>query len=85
MMVNHIQKKKKVKLSQPQQFMAQDRSIVDEAYSGDIIGIHDLVSTRLVIRLLWALPHYSLLIFLNLPPNILCAYPQLMHLNGSNF
>jgi peptide chain release factor 3 len=41
MMVNHVQNKKKVKLAQPQQFMAQDRSIVDEAYSGDIIGIHD--------------------------------------------
>lgn len=41
MMVNHVQKGKKVKLAQPQQFMAQDRSIVEEAYSGDIIGIHD--------------------------------------------
>jgi len=41
MMVNHVQNNKKVKLSQPQQFMAQDRSIVEEAYSGDIIGIHD--------------------------------------------
>lgn len=41
MMVNHVQKGKKVKLAQPTQFMAQDRSIVDEAYSGDIIGIHD--------------------------------------------
>ncbi len=30
-----------VRLAQPQQFMAQDRSIVDEAYPGDVIGIHD--------------------------------------------
>ena len=41
MMVNHVQKGKKVKLAQPQQFLAQDRATVDTAYPGDIIGIHD--------------------------------------------
>ncbi|MCT4598390.1 MAG: peptide chain release factor 3 [Vallitalea sp.] len=41
MTVNHVQKNKKVKLAQPQQFVAQDRVIVDTAYPGDIIGIHD--------------------------------------------
>lgn len=41
MQVNHVQKEKKVRLSQPTQFMAQDREIVEEAYPGDIIGIHD--------------------------------------------
>lgn len=41
MMVNHVQKGKKVKLAQPQQFVATDRVIVDSAYPGDIIGIHD--------------------------------------------
>jgi len=41
MMVNHVQKGKKIKLAQPTTFMAQDRSIVDIAYSGDIIGLHD--------------------------------------------
>ena len=41
MNVNHVQKGKKVRLSQPQQFLAQDRAIVDTAYPGDIIGIHD--------------------------------------------
>lgn len=41
MMVNHVQKGKKVKLAQPQQFLAQDRATVEEAYPGDIIGIHD--------------------------------------------
>lgn len=41
MMVNLVQKDKKVKLAHPQQFLAQDRSIVDVAYAGDIIGIHD--------------------------------------------
>jgi peptide chain release factor 3 len=41
MPVNHVQRNKKVVLSQPQQFMAQDRVIVESAYPGDIIGIHD--------------------------------------------
>ena len=41
MMVNHVQKNKKIKLSQPQQFLAQDRLVVETAYPGDIIGIHD--------------------------------------------
>lgn len=41
MQVNHVQKNKKVRLSQPQQFLAQDREIVENAYPGDIIGIHD--------------------------------------------
>lgn len=30
-----------MRLSQPQQLMAQDRKIVDEAYAGDIIGVFD--------------------------------------------
>jgi len=33
--------KKLIKLSQPQQFLAQDRNIVEEAYAGDIIGVFD--------------------------------------------
>ena len=37
----HMQQGKKIKLSQPQQFMAQDREIVEEAYAGDIIGVFD--------------------------------------------
>jgi len=41
MQVNHVQRDKKVRLAQPQQFMAQDRVIVEDAYPGDIIGIHD--------------------------------------------
>jgi peptide chain release factor 3 len=32
---------KLIKLSQPQQFLAQDRTIIDEAYAGDIIGVFD--------------------------------------------
>lgn len=41
MEVYHVQGNKKMKLSQPQQIMAQDREIVDEAYAGDIIGVFD--------------------------------------------
>ncbi len=39
--VNHIRLKKPIRLTQPQQFMAQDRNIVEQAYAGDIIGIFD--------------------------------------------
>ena len=41
MEVYHVQGDKKMRLSQPQQMMAQDRHIVDEAYAGDIIGVFD--------------------------------------------
>jgi len=41
MEVFHVQGEKKLKLSQPQQIMAQDRHIVEEAYAGDIIGVFD--------------------------------------------
>lgn len=37
----HVQGERKMKLSQPQQLMAQEREIVDEAYAGDIIGVFD--------------------------------------------
>ena len=39
--VFHIQGGKKVRLSQPQQMMAQERHMVEEAYAGDIIGVFD--------------------------------------------
>ncbi|MBQ9886794.1 MAG: peptide chain release factor 3 [Lachnospiraceae bacterium] len=41
MEVNHIQGGRKIKLSQPQQMMAQERKIIEEAYAGDIIGVFD--------------------------------------------
>lgn len=41
MEVTLMQQNKKIKLSQPQQFMAQDREIIDEAYAGDVIGVFD--------------------------------------------
>lgn len=41
MEVTHVQANRKIKLSQPQQMMAQSREIIEEAYAGDIIGIFD--------------------------------------------
>jgi len=41
MEVLHVQGEKKMKLSQPQQLMAQEREIISEAYAGDIIGVFD--------------------------------------------
>lgn len=41
MEVWHARLNKTVRLTQPQQFMAQERSLIDEAYAGDIIGIFD--------------------------------------------
>ena len=37
----HVQSGKKLRLSQPQQMMAAEREIVEEAYAGDIIGVFD--------------------------------------------
>ena len=37
----HVQGGKALRLSQPQQLMADDRSIINEAYAGDIIGVFD--------------------------------------------
>ncbi len=41
MEVYHVQGDKKMRLLQPQQMMADDRHVVDEAYAGDIIGVFD--------------------------------------------
>lgn len=41
MAVTHTRTGRSIRLAQPQQFMAQDRSIIDEAYPGDVIGLHD--------------------------------------------
>jgi len=39
--VKHARLEKTVRLSHSKQFLAQDRSTINEAYAGDIIGIHD--------------------------------------------
>lgn len=41
MPVWHVQSGKEIRLSLPQQLMAQERNIIDEAYAGDIIGLFD--------------------------------------------
>ena len=41
MEVNHVQGAKKIRLTQPQQLMAESRKIIEEAYAGDIIGVFD--------------------------------------------
>ena len=37
----HMQSGKRLRLSQPQQLLAAEREIIDEAYAGDIIGVFD--------------------------------------------
>ncbi len=39
--VHHIQGGKKIRLSQPQQMMASERKIIENAYAGDVIGVFD--------------------------------------------
>lgn len=41
MEVKHVQGNKIMRLSQPQQIMASERKVVEEAYAGDIIGVFD--------------------------------------------
>lgn len=41
MEVYHVEGNKEIRLTQPQQMMAEERKIVEEAYAGDIIGIFD--------------------------------------------
>lgn len=37
----HVQSGKKMKLSMPQQLMASEREVIEEAYAGDIMGVFD--------------------------------------------
>ncbi len=39
--VRHVRAGRQIRLAQPQQFMAQERNIIDEAFAGDIIGVFD--------------------------------------------
>lgn len=41
MEVTHMREKKSMRLAQPQQFLAQEHKLVEEAYAGDIIGLFD--------------------------------------------
>lgn len=41
MEVFHLREKKNIRLAQPQQFLAQEHKLVEEAFAGDIIGVFD--------------------------------------------
>jgi peptide chain release factor 3 len=41
MKVLHVRTQKEMRLSNPTTFVAQERTIVDDAYAGDVIGIYD--------------------------------------------
>jgi len=41
MKAHHVRTGRDVRLTAPTQFLARDRSVVDEAYAGDVVGIHD--------------------------------------------
>jgi peptide chain release factor 3 len=47
MKVRHVRLGKEMRLSRPQQFMAQERTIVDEAYPGDVLGVFDPGNLRI--------------------------------------
>ena len=38
---NHVRLNKKFKFANPTSFMAQDKSVIDEAFPGDVIGLYD--------------------------------------------
>lgn len=38
---NHVRLGKKIKFPNPTSFMAQDKSVIEEAYPGDVIGLYD--------------------------------------------
>jgi peptide chain release factor 3 len=41
MKVHHVRTGKDVRLANPSQFMARERSLVEEGFAGDVVGIHD--------------------------------------------
>ena len=66
----HTRTKKQLKFSTPPAFMAQEKSIVDKAYPGDIIGLHDTGNLKIGDTLtdgtsmtFTGIPHFSPEIF----------------------
>src|SRR5690606_34055852 len=47
MQVNLVRTGKPIRLSAPTQFLARERTIVEEAWPGDVIGIHDRGNLRI--------------------------------------
>jgi peptide chain release factor 3 len=41
MKVHHVRTGREVRLANPTQFLARDRSVVEEGWAGDVVGIHD--------------------------------------------
>jgi peptide chain release factor 3 len=41
MKVHHVRTDRDVRLANPTQFMARERTLVEEGYAGDVVGIHD--------------------------------------------
>jgi peptide chain release factor 3 len=41
MKVHHVRTHRDLRLANPTQFLAQDRSIVEQAYAGDVLGVYD--------------------------------------------
>src|SRR5690606_6338650 len=47
MQVINTRSGERIRLAQPQQFMAQERKAVEEAWAGDVIGVHDRGNLRI--------------------------------------
>ncbi|MGH7663002.1 MAG: peptide chain release factor 3 [Gemmatimonadaceae bacterium] len=47
MQVEHVRSGKMIRLSSPQQFLARDRSAIEEAWPGDVIGVVDKGTLRI--------------------------------------
>ena len=47
MQVKHVRTGKPLRLSGPTQFMARERTLVEEAWPGDVVGIHDRGNLRI--------------------------------------
>ncbi|HTM21721.1 MAG TPA: peptide chain release factor 3, partial [Kofleriaceae bacterium] len=41
MKVTHVRAEREIRLASPTVFLAEERSLIDEAYAGDVIGVHD--------------------------------------------
>jgi peptide chain release factor 3 len=47
MQVKHVRSGKPIRLSGPTQFLARERTLVEEAWPGDVVGIHDRGNLRI--------------------------------------
>jgi peptide chain release factor 3 len=47
MEVKHVRTGKTMRLAAPQQFLARERTIVEEAWPGDVVGVHDRGTLRI--------------------------------------